>query len=262
MAELIKVDFDTSGMDKLADKFDKHLSFAVVDTINEIAKLIQKVEQERAQQNLTLRSDFIRRRSAVIKPFANVSQGRPYAEIAINDGNTNKGKLILGKLETGGEKDPSSGAKSAATAITGSAARPDFSQQVARNLMIKQLHLHRTVTKAPSAGKPVSKGKGRKKKYAPSAWHWTDQSGKHRSQGGKTQVKGSNHTFLMRTRRGDFGVFQRIGTKSKQIELLWYLKPSFKLRKKLQWMNTAHEIADKYLQSTLSYNLKRKGLVE
>lgn len=70
----------------------RRLAYAVVNAINNTAKRIQAVERRRVEEEFTVRKkDFISRQAAVIKPFANVQQGRPYAEIGVGQ----KPRLLL-----------------------------------------------------------------------------------------------------------------------------------------------------------------------
>jgi len=122
----------------------RRLAYAVVNAINNTAKRIQAVERRRVEEEFTIRKkEFILRQAAVIKPFANVKQGRPYAEIGVGQ----KPRLLLSAFERGAERKPSTqGARRVAEPVVGGPARPRFSQSVPPELRVKRLRFDRTKT--------------------------------------------------------------------------------------------------------------------
>ncbi len=81
----------------------RRLAYAAVNAVNNTAKRIQAAERRRVEEEFTVRKkQFILRQAAVIKPFANVKQGRPYAEIGVGQ----KPRLLLSAFERGGERKP------------------------------------------------------------------------------------------------------------------------------------------------------------
>jgi hypothetical protein len=122
----------------------RRLAYATVNAINNTAKRIQAAERRRVEEEFTVRKkQFILRQAAVIKPFANVKQGRPYAEIGVGQ----KPRLLLSAFERGAERKPSTqGARRVAEPVVGGPARPRFSQPVPPELRVKRLRFDRTKT--------------------------------------------------------------------------------------------------------------------
>jgi hypothetical protein len=120
----------------------RRLAYAVVNAINNTAKRIQDAERRRVEEVFTVRrQDFIRREAAVIKPFANVREARPYAEIAVGQ----KPRLLLSAFERGFEREPfTAGAQRVAEPVIGGPARPQFPEQVASDLLMRKLRFDRT----------------------------------------------------------------------------------------------------------------------
>ena len=128
----------------------RRLAYATVNAINNTAKRIQAAERRRVEDEFTIRKkQFILRQAAVIKPFANVKQGRPYAEIGVGQ----KPRLLLSAFERGAERKPSTqGARRVAEPVVGGPARPRFSQPVPPELRVKRLRFDRTKTGKRRAG--------------------------------------------------------------------------------------------------------------
>jgi hypothetical protein len=128
----------------------RRLAYAVVNAINNTAKRIQDAERRRVEEEFTVRmKDFIRREAAVIKPFANVRQGRAYAEIAVGQ----KPRLLLSAFERGAERKPfTPSARRVAEPVVGGPARPRFAQPVAPDLRVGKLRFDRTKTGRRRAG--------------------------------------------------------------------------------------------------------------
>ena len=122
----------------------RRLAYATVNAINNTAKRIQAAERRRVEEEFTVRKkQFILRQAAVIKPFANVKQGRPYAEIGVGQ----KPRLLLSAFERGAERKPSTqGARRVAEPVVGGPARPRFNQPVPPELRVKRLRFDRTKT--------------------------------------------------------------------------------------------------------------------
>jgi hypothetical protein len=128
----------------------RRLAYAAVNAINNTAKRIQDAERRRVEEEFTVRKkDFIRREAAIIKPFANVRQGRAYAEIAVGQ----KPRLLLSAFERGAERKPfTPSARRVAEPVVGGPARPQFSQQVTPELRVGRLRFDRTKTGRRRAG--------------------------------------------------------------------------------------------------------------
>ena len=139
----IDVQIDTKELILRLQKGERRLAYAVVNAINNTAKRIQKAEVESLQQRFTVRSEFVKRRVAVIKPFANVKRGIPFAEIGVN---TEKApRLLLSAFERGAERKPvTPGAKLVAEPVVGGPARPQFASQVPMEYRVGKLRFDRT----------------------------------------------------------------------------------------------------------------------
>jgi hypothetical protein len=122
----------------------RRLAYAVVNAINNTAKRIQDAERRHVEEEFTVRRhEFIRREAAIIKPFANVRQGRPYAEISVGQ----KPRLLLSAFERGAERKPfTPTATRVAEPVVGGPARPQFAAQVTPELRVQRLRFDRTKT--------------------------------------------------------------------------------------------------------------------
>lgn len=147
----IDVKIDNSELIRRLENGQRRLAYAVVNAINDTAKRIQRAEVQSLEKRFTVRSDFVRRRVAVIKPFANVRQGRAYAEIAVSA--EKAPRLLLSAFERGSERKPfTSGARHVAEPVIGGPARPRFSQIVPPGLRVSKLRFDRTKTGRRRAG--------------------------------------------------------------------------------------------------------------
>jgi len=123
---------------------EKRLAYAVVNAINKTAKRIQEAEREHVESEFTLRKrEFILQQAAILKPFASVRQGRPFAEIAVGQ----RDRLLLSQYEKGAERVPlTPGARRWGAPIIGGAARPSFASKIVPQLEIRRLKFERTKT--------------------------------------------------------------------------------------------------------------------
>jgi len=128
----------------------RRLAYATVNAINNTAKRIQAAERRHIEKEFTIRKkNFVLRQAAVIKPFANVKQGRPYAEIAVGQ----KPRLLLSAFERGAERKPSTpAARRVAEPVIGGPARPRFNQPVTPEFRLRRLRFDRTKTGRRRAG--------------------------------------------------------------------------------------------------------------
>gem|GEM_PF-841767 len=223
----ISIDIDSRLLrDKLGKLSDKGLAYAAVNAINNVAKLTQKVEREELHNNFEIRtsktSTFLERQVAIIKPFANVKQGRPYAEIAVGE----RPRLLLSTFELGGVKVPASGiGKNVAVPITGSAARANIHSPVARTMFLRALRI-----------------KARKAKT------------------GTVQLKGVQRTFLLkRTAKAKTGgIYQRVGPKRDDIRMVYSFRAKPRLKSSLRFVQTAERVGFVWLQREMSDQLVRE----
>ncbi len=128
----------------------RRLAYAVVNAINATAKRIQATERRRIEQEFTVRKkEFVLRQTAVIKPFASVTQRHAYAEIGVGQ----KPRLLLSAFERGAERKPfTANARRVAEPVVGGPARPQFAAQVAPELRIGKLRFDLTKTGRRRAG--------------------------------------------------------------------------------------------------------------
>ncbi len=194
----------------------KRLAYAVVNAINATMRRVQEAERAEFKKEFVIRKEeFISRNAAVIKPFASVSQARPYAEIAVGQ----KPRLLLSVFERGGTKEPATpGAKNIAVPVKGSPARPTFAASVPELLWIGKLRFSPT--------RPLP-GLGRTKK-----------GNARRSRLRKTSgiLYGQQGTYLM----PKVGVFQR-QQGSRVRRLLYSFKPQATLKPRLHFVRVAQE---------------------
>ena len=146
----IDLQIDSAALVLRLQNGERRLAYAVVNAINNTAKRIQEAERQRVERAFTIRKkDFMRREAAVIKPFANVREARPYAEIAVGQ----KPRLLLSAFERGFEREPfTPGAKTVAEPVVGGPARPQFGEQVPPELLMRRLRFDRTKTGRRRAG--------------------------------------------------------------------------------------------------------------
>ena len=146
----IDLQIDSAPLVLRLENGQRRLAYAVVNAINNTAKRIQAVERRRVEEEFTVRKkDFIQRQAAVIKPFANVKQGRPYAEIGVGQ----KPRLLLSAFERGAERKPfTQGARRVAEPVVGGPARPQFLAQITPELRASRLRFDRTKTGRRRAG--------------------------------------------------------------------------------------------------------------
>lgn len=130
----VNVQVDTSKLLLRLEKGQKRLAYAVANALNATAKDIQAAERDRVRNEFEVRTDFIVRQAAIIRPFASARQGRPYVEISVGK----KPRLHLGTFEAGGNRPPAVGQR-VAVPLTGEAARPSFGQSVLPEFRISKL---------------------------------------------------------------------------------------------------------------------------
>ncbi len=192
----------------------RQIAFAAVNAINETAKLIQLTQRERVDDIFELRTpkteQFIKRASAVIKPFANVKDARPYAEISVGSAP----RLFLSVFEQGGEREPVKGKRFVAVPVTGGPARRNFASPVAQTLYLRKLNIRARKTKS-----------------------------------GAIQYKGRDRTFILKRTAKAFygGVYQRVGPEREDVRLVYSFKQKPRLRAMLGFARTADEVAKRWL---------------
>lgn len=212
----LRVDIQTDNLSDLLSQLSaRGVAYATTNAINNVAKLIQKTERENLDERFTIRTPktraYLERQVAKIKPFANAKQGRPFAEVSVGQAP----RLLLSLFETGGDKQAKRG-KRVAVPITGGPARVSFQSPVEERLYLRGLKFK-----------------------------------KHKTKSGKLQFKGRDRTFLLKTttKNPAGGVYQRVGPGRDDVRLVYSFKQRPRLRAVLRFVQTADEVAKKWLQS-------------
>lgn len=225
---LVHLNVDVSVLEERFDQPEKKIVYAVVNAINETARIAQRALQIMAEDSLTIRKpDFIRREIAILKPFASVSQGRLYAELAIGD----KPRLLLPALDKGGSRTGFVGRNVAVPIIGG--ARPSFEEQIPRELQVAQLKIRAY--------------KGDRKLRRRARGGHVREFGIHGEfgrlvppeQGSGIQWRGLLGTYLV----PEVGIFQRIGRG--ETRALYAFVPSVPIPDELNYAETVQGVADR-----------------
>jgi hypothetical protein len=217
--QIIKVDFDTSVLDKTVKRYTKNLAYSTAQALNDTAKEAQKRIRVHMRDVFKIRKADFMDRSIKIFAFANVNANRPYAELGVD----NKSRLLLSLFETGGTRSPFKG-KTEAVPVIGQAARPSFEQPVTPSLTFQALNFQRA--QVTGAGKAVlsarKAAKNRKRKLSGGYYVW----------------QGSQRTFILpQTARHPFGgVFQRVGSKRDDIRMIYSFRQSVQVKKALDFV--------------------------
>lgn len=168
----ITIDIDTRQIVAETLRQAKKLAYGTTQAINATLKDIQVEERAELDRRFVIRKNRFMYSLIKISRFAKVFTGTGpqlvYGEIEID---ATKTRVLLQEFTEGGYKDPAFG-KHVAVPITGSAARPSFSDPVTAALMISRLDFHQHVTAT-----------------------------------GKVQWEGSRRTFIV----PNVGIFQRSG---------------------------------------------------
>lgn len=142
------------GLDDFADftlRQVKRLAYSTANALNSTAKDIQLEERAELDRRFVIRKNRFMYSLIKISRFARVTDNAAgtriqslYAEVEIDSSKT---RVLLQEFQEGGYKDPSFG-KHIAVPVTGSAARPSFSDPVTAALMISRLNFqsHTTAT--------------------------------------------------------------------------------------------------------------------
>lgn len=219
----IDVSIDTSRLKARTVREAKNLAYSTVQAINDVAKDVQTMVRADIKKKFKLRKGDWLLRQVKIKTFANVRQGRLYAELEI----TPRDRLLLSIFEVGGKREPFKG-KNVAVPITGEAARESISQSVDPAYTFKALKFRRmNLTKAGQQAKATQKRVGVRGRLTNDYYIWG----------------GQNRTFILpKTAQAQHGgVFQRIGPKRDDIRLIYSFKPAMTLPKVLDFVETARE---------------------
>lgn len=195
---------------------EKRLAYGVVNALKKTALRVQEAEREKVEEEFTLRKkEFVLRQAAIIKPFANVRQARPFTEIAVG----RKDRLLLGEFEAGGTREPfTPGAERVAVPLTGGTARPTFASPVPASMRLVRLGIEKRVAKT-----------------------------------GTVQLQGKQRTFVLKStaKAPDGGVFQRVGPKPEDIRLRYSYKKHPLIKPSLEFVRTAQATADVWFKEEM-----------
>lgn len=213
------------------ERGERKLAFAVVNAINNTLKQAQLDVRAEARRDFEIRNErFVMREIAVISPFANVKQGRPYGDIQVGNPNQPKPRLLLPLFEEGAKREPfTPGAKRVAVPLTGSAARPSFSAPVPKALRFTALRFSLT---RPKGDVPEGKKRAPRTKKAE----------------GQPIRYGRLGTYLVPS----VGVFQRTGDESR---LLYAFDADVRLRPTLGFEDTVRRSIDRWMGEYLEREL-------
>lgn len=228
----MQIDLRIDGIELLRKlpKAERRLAFGTAAAINQTALEIQKEQRRNVRSRMTVRDvQFIERQAAVIKPFANAKQGRPFAEIAIGQ----RPRLLLSIFERGGTREPFKG-KRVAVPITGGPARPTFRQEVPTEFEFRRLRLSKTRVQGVT------------------------RSGRNRRRAGGLGVRfGLEQTYQI----PDVGVFQRQPDGTSRI--VYAFVPPPRLRARLGFIPLARRVARRwfpeYMERQKIEALRRAG---
>jgi hypothetical protein len=145
---MIKFDIDIAGLTASLAAEEKRLAYAVATAMNRTALEIQREERAQLDRSFTIRKNEFMYRLVKITAFAKVfksigPQQPVFAEIALDN---TKARVLLVEFVEGGYKEPASG-KSVGVPITGSAARPAFTDPVSAAYQLSRIQLTQRVLK-------------------------------------------------------------------------------------------------------------------
>jgi hypothetical protein len=142
---MIKIDIDIRGLDARSLLESKRLAYATTTAINRTMLEIQREERAELDRRFTIRKNAFVYGLIKIFVFAKVFKGigpqQVYGEMGID----HKSRTLLDQFVEGGIKEPAG--KSLGVPITGSAARPSFSDPVTAALQLAKINLHPRVLK-------------------------------------------------------------------------------------------------------------------
>lgn len=219
----ISMDIDITEIQKRYELTQKNFAYAVVNAVNETAKAVQRMAQDNVRAKFHVRSEFVIRQAAIIKPFASVGQARPYAEVSVGQ----KPRLLLSDFERGAQRPPFVG-KRVAMPIPGSPARPTVDAKVPGNLFVSALNLQPALSAAQLKQRKTIKG-------STSAQTRSMRADFTRAAGAGKVWKGKERTYMI----PGLGIFQRFGKGKRDTALLYKFVPTQTLIPRLGFLNLA-----------------------
>jgi len=193
----ISVDVDISKAVQVASTVLKKIPYATNTALTAVGKEIVEAERADLKARFQVRKQFVLNRVRILQ----YSRANNLTMIVGIDGNVQGGNLLLPSFEDGGTKTPTGGPE-LAVPITGTAARPSFSDNIPRSMLYRVLQITRT----PSSG--------------------------------AVQFKGKKRTFVI----DGVGVFQRTGPGREDITLLYKFEASSPIRQRMRFRELAKEV--------------------
>jgi hypothetical protein len=233
----IDIKVDTSLLDKNAKRYAKNLAFSTAQALNDAAKEAQTRIRGNLREQFHVRQPQFLDRSIKIFAFASATANRPYAEIGVD----NKRRFLLSMFEEGGARLPFVG-KNVAIPVTGQAARPSVSSNVADGYTFQALNFTRgPIVKTHKgidawARQRIARKRGIRGRLSSEYYVW----------------QGNNRTFILfHTRRAPLGgVFQRVGPGRDDIRLIYSFKANVRLRAALNFVSTTEQsFNDRFTQA-------------
>jgi hypothetical protein len=216
----------------------KSVAYGTVNAINETAKQVQAAERDNVRRKFHVRpakAEFMMQQAAIIKPFASVSQGRPYADVSVGK----KDRLLLATFEHGGQRLPFIG-KNEAIPIIGSPARPSIDESVPVNLQVKNLNMAPQLPAAVKAQLKSIKGSTRAETAALRKTFKNANSA-------NMPWKGRERTYMI----PGVGIFQRTGPGKRDSTLLYAFKPLVNLKPILNFGETGMQAGQRLLAQNI-----------
>jgi hypothetical protein len=134
---MIKIDIDVRGLEARTLLESKRLAYSTATAINRTMLEIQREERAELDRRFTIRKNDFMYRLIKIFAFAKVLKGigpqQVYGEIGID----HKNRTLLDQFVEGGFKEPVVG-HTVGVPVTGSAARPSFSNPVTAALQLSK----------------------------------------------------------------------------------------------------------------------------
>jgi hypothetical protein len=205
---MIKFDIDIKGLEAHTLAESKRLAYSTATAINRTMQEIQREERAELDRRFTIRKNSFMYNLIKIFVFARVYKGigpqQVYGEIGID----HKARTLLDQFVEGGFKEPTAG-KTVGVPVTGSAARPSFSDPVAAAFQLSRIHLQPKVLKDGTVQLVTAQGGGMFTQ--PTVMHGTTPRGLFTRVGGMIRAM---YLFLQRPalkKRYDFvGIAERV----------------------------------------------------
>lgn len=249
----IDVKIDTDKLVARTLKEQKRLVYAVTEAINKAGVAAQEKIRADMSNDFHLRTANKKGRKWLLDrikfKFASVRAGRIFAEIFVDQ----KPRLLLGKFEKGGKREPFVGKNVAVPNPEQARQGGSIGGEVKGELTFKALGLKKVPNRSGRETLDAGHRSGLNR----------TQYRKLRNTLGKDQyqIKGRERTFLLRsTAKSPLGgVYQRIGPGRDDIRLVYSFKRAFMLKRVLHLVRTAKEVFEDKFRVELAIAFARRG---